>query len=70
MGQPYHKITTWAKKPIENIVRKGENHHCKYLNLTSANAFSLDQSKILLFGNELTILDHTRYLCTVSHRFI
>ena len=75
--QPLHFTTqslllpTLRKKPLENIVRKGENaafspfptmfstlSRTKIMivatfNLSSANAFNLDQSRILSFGKEL-----------------
>ena len=60
-------------KAFENIVGKGENvfspfptmfstikdinHHFNYFQLLSANAFNLDQSKILSFGKRLICID-------------
>ena len=57
-------FTTLKKKPLENIVGKGENAgnqlfhktNFKFLVtfiLSSANAFDLDKPKILSFDNEL-----------------
>ena len=64
----YHTITTFndpTQKPLENIVAKGENvfyhsqNKCQVFSnliLSSANAFNLNQSKILSFGKGLSHL--------------